>query len=33
MIAWLKHKILWLILAAFLIGAAIAEFASQWFGG
>lgn len=33
MIAWLKHKILWLILAAFLIGAAIVEFTVQLFGG
>lgn len=32
MIAWLKHKLLWLVLAASLIGAAIAEFASQLLG-
>lgn len=33
MIAWLKHKILWLILAAALIGAAIVEVVSRLFGG
>ena len=32
MVAWLKHKLLWLILAAFLIGAAIREAALQLLG-
>lgn len=32
MIAWLKHKLLWLVLAASLIGAAIREAVLQLLG-